>query len=72
MRQQLFLPVILVILLAAVSILATAGAAPGMTKKEVHRRHIDMVNNNLLQMQDDIDAVLLIDRPSRLSDMVVR
>lgn len=72
MRQQLFLPVILVILLAAVSILATGCAAPGMTKKEVHRRHIDMVNNNLLQMQDDIDAVLLIDRPSRLSDMVVR
>ncbi len=72
MRKQLLLPVILVVLLAAVSTLTTGCAAPGLTKKEVHRRHIETINNNSLQMQDDIDAVLLLDRPGRLSNMMVR
>ena len=72
MRKRLFSPVILVILLATVSILSTGCAAPGLTRNEVHRRHINVINNDLLQMQEDIDAVLWIDRPKRLSSMMVR
>jgi len=46
--------------------------APGLTQKEVHRRHYDAIQNNTWQMQDDVDAVFLLDRPSRLSDKMVR
>ncbi len=44
--------------------------APGETSSEVHRRHMRVINNNLLQVQDDIDALFLIDKPSKLSDKV--
>jgi hypothetical protein len=66
------MPVVAVILLMAVSILSTGCAAPGLTRKEVHRRHINTFRNDLWQMQDDIDAILMIDRPNRLSNMMVR
>ncbi len=72
MKTRLFIPVILLLLLMTVSILTAGCAAPGLTKQEVHRRHKNVFNNDLLQMQEDIDAVLMIDRPSRLSDMMVR
>jgi len=47
-------------------------SAPGETSSEVHRRHKRVLKNNLQQAQDDIDAVFLIDKPSKLSDKVVR
>ena len=47
-------------------------SAPGLTKSEVHRRHHHTVLNNWWQVQDDIDTVLLLDRPTRLSSMPVR
>lgn len=46
--------------------------APGLTRKEVHRRHYDTIQNSMWQMQDDVDAVFLLDRPGRLSDKMVR
>ena len=72
MSKQMLMPVILLVLLVAVSVLATGCAAPGLTKNEVHRRHINKFQNDLWQIQDDIDAVLMIDRPGRLSSMMVR
>lgn len=72
MNKHVLMPVILVVLLVVVSVLATGCAAPGLTKKEVHRRHMDTFQNDLWQMQDDIDAILMIDRPQRLSNMMVR
>jgi len=66
------MPVIVLILLVAVSLLATGCASPGLTKNEVHRRHINTFQNDVWQLQDDIDSVLMIDRPSRLSNMMVR
>ncbi len=50
----------------------SAGCAPGLTSKQVHRRHYHTIQNNLWQIQDDIDAVFLLDKPSRLSSMPVR
>ena len=72
MNKQRLVPIIMLVLLVAVSLLATGCAAPGLTKNEVRRRHIDTFRNDLWQMQDDIDSVLMIDRPNRLSSMMVR
>jgi hypothetical protein len=47
-------------------------AAPGETVREVHTRHVGVVKTNWLEMQDDIDAVMMLDKPSRLSDKLIR
>jgi hypothetical protein len=41
---------------------------PGETAAEGHRRHIRTARINQQEMMADIDAVLLLDRPSRLTD----
>ena len=46
--------------------------APGLTRDEVDRRHHDTIQNNWWQVQDDVDAVFLLDRPGRISDKMVR
>lgn len=46
--------------------------APGETSRQVHQRHVDVLKTNMLQVQDDVDAVMLFDRPSKLSDKVIR
>lgn len=66
------LPLIMLVLLVAVSMLASGCAAPGLTKDQVHRRHVDTWNTQMLQFQDSVDAWLMIDRPPRLSPMYVR
>jgi hypothetical protein len=47
-------------------------AAPGLTKEEVNQRHVDTIRTNMVQLQDDIDAFFLFDRPGRLNRLVVR
>ena len=59
-------------LLVAVGIALAGCSAPGLTSAEVNRRHHRTIQNNLWQMQDDIDSILLLDRPSRLSEMTVQ
>ena len=71
MKQKYVFSVLLV-LLVAVMVLSSGCAAPGLTAKEVHRRHVETFRNDLWQFQDDIDSVLMIDRPSRLSPWMVR
>lgn len=44
----------------------------GETTGEIHQRHMRVITTSRRQMQDDIDAVLLLDRPSKLSDKVIR
>ena len=46
--------------------------APGLTKEEVNQRHYEAIQNDWWQLQDDIDAVFLFDRPGRLSRLSVR
>ena len=54
---------------AFVSILLLAGCAqPGETKAEVARRHDRIMRLNSEMMMNDLDKVLLLDRPSRLTD----
>lgn len=50
----------------------TGCKAPGLTKREVHRRHAEAIQQTSLQFQDDVDSFFMIDRPSRLSPMMVR
>ena len=47
-------------------------ATPGETVREVHTRHVGIIKTNWLHAQDDIDAILMLDQPSRLSDKLVR
>ncbi len=41
---------------------------PGETAAEGHRRHLRNLRINRQEMMEDIDKVLLMDRPSRLTD----
>jgi hypothetical protein len=61
----------LVVVGVLLTVVGCAGS-PGMTSQEVHRQHMNYVNTNWLMLQQDIDQFLMIDRPSRLSDMVSR
>jgi len=60
------------VLMMAAGLLMTGCAAPGRTSAEVHRDHMNRWQHDVWQMQDDVDAVLMIDRPSRLTDKYVR
>ncbi len=53
--------------------LALAGCSTrGMTAAEVNQRHYRTIQNDWWQIQDDIDSILMLDRPSRLSRQMVR
>jgi len=43
-------------------------AQPGETEAEGHRRHLRNLSINQQEMMADIDKVLLLDEPSRLTD----
>lgn len=45
---------------------------PGETSAEVNRRHNNAIRTESLQMQDDVDALLMIEQPSKLSDKYTR
>jgi len=73
-RQYISLGLCLCLLTALIGALSGCGCAgtPGETAEEVHTRHVGIMKTNCLEMQDDIDAVLMLDKPSRLSDKLVR
>lgn len=71
MKKNRIILLALVLTMAA-GLLLGGCAAPGRTSAEVHRDHMNTWQHDLWQMQDDVDAVLMIDRPSRLSDKFVR
>lgn len=64
--------VLLLVLSAMILILTGCAGAPGMTVNEVDRRHHNHIRSNWVMMQDDIDDFLMLDRPSRLNDLVIR
>ena len=47
-------------------------SSPGETSSEIHRKHMNVINTNVLQLQDDVDTVLHLDEPTKLSDKLVR
>jgi hypothetical protein len=46
--------------------------APGLTKQQVNQRHVEAIKTDLWQLQDDIDAFFLFDRPGRMHRLAVR
>lgn len=53
-------------------VLTGCAGAPGLTAREVDRRHVNVTKSNWLMIQDDLDSIFLWDQPSRLSEMPVR
>ena len=68
--------VLLVMLLGIVLCVAGCSSSTiigqGETAAEGHRRHLRQAEITRQQLADDIDAVLLTDQPTRLSDIRVR
>ena len=48
--------------------LGCSSSQPGETAAEGHRRHQRMARINQQEMMADIDAVLMLDEPSKLTD----
>ena len=71
MKKNRIMMLVLVIAVVA-GIFLSGCAAPGRTKAEVHRDHYDRFQQDVLQFQDDVDAVFMLERPGRLSDKLVR
>ncbi len=62
---------VLCVLLAV--ILAVSGCAgAGETRAEMARRRQHVMKGNMLLIQDDIDAVLMLDKSSKTSEKIVR
>ncbi len=65
--------VVLTVFMAGWSMLILGGCRTvGESTSEVNIRHRRVIDNNFGRVQDDIDTVFLLDRPSRLSDQPVR
>jgi len=71
-RGYISLGLYLCLFTVLIGVLAGCMGTPGETAEEVHTRHVGVMKENHLQMQDDIDAILMLDKPSRLSDKLVR
>ena len=48
--------------------LGCSSVQPGETAAEGHRRHIRIARINQQELMADIDKVLMLDKPSRLTD----
>ena len=59
-------------LVSAILICISGCAGAGETASEVRDRHKTVMKSGLRMVQDDVDAVLLLDKPTRLSDKLTR
>ena len=60
--------------LCVFSVLCLSGCmnGPGETSDEIQRRRVRVLKTNTSQIQDDVDAVIMLDKPSKLSDKPTR
>ena len=76
MTKQVVFSLLLIAVIVALTGCSSGGtfglAAPGLTKEQVNQRHVEAIQTDLWQMQDDIDAVFLFDRPGRMHRLTVR
>ena len=56
----------------AVCLMGCARAGAGETAAEVQRKRINVMDNDKLLLQDDIDMIFMLDKPSKLSDRHIR
>ena len=62
----------LCVLCAVILFVAGCMQGEGESRGEIDQKHMRKINTGTRQMQDDIDSMLLMDKPSRLSDKVIR
>ena len=76
MKKQIVLFVLLVSIFVTLTGCSSAPSmtwgAPGLTSKQVDQRHYEAIQTDLWQLQDDIDAFFLFDRPGRMNRLTVR
>lgn len=60
--------VVALLVLVFISFGCSSFSQPGETAAEGHRRHQRVARINQQEMMADIDAVLILDEPSRLTD----
>ena len=53
-------------------ILTGCGATAGETRAEADRRRSHIMKTNWSLVQDDIDAILMLDKPTKTSEKLVR
>ncbi|NLH15029.1 MAG: hypothetical protein GX455_00475 [Phycisphaerae bacterium] len=61
----------MMVILSGLLVIGGCGTV-GESSDEVRVRHDRVINNNLGRIQDDVDAVFLLDRPGRMSPQPVR
>jgi hypothetical protein len=62
---------ILAVVLFALTIYLSGCSQPGETVAEGHRRHIRNLKLNQQSLTQDVDSLMLFEKPSRLSDMKI-
>ena len=67
-----FRVIVCVCVLCSMGVCLLGCSTPGETSAEVHRRQRNALRTNRLQMQDDVDTMLMIEKPSKLSDRYTR
>ena len=72
MKKQVLVSLMLLVFAILSMTLTGCMGAPGLTSEQVHQRHVDTFRNDVWQMQDDFDAIMMIDRPNRQSKWMVR
>lgn len=59
-------------ILIVITVWMSGCAAPGESRAEIRQRHLGIVNVQMQQIQNDWDALFLLNKSSKLSDMYVR
>ncbi|MHC4708023.1 MAG: hypothetical protein ACYS8I_13175 [Planctomycetota bacterium] len=68
MRTSVSSLLVLVVMVFSLALLASGCSQPGETTAEGSRRHSRNLRINQQEMMADIDAFLLLDKPSKLTD----
>lgn len=73
MRRIVVRSVLAVLLFALVwSVCGCSMSQLGETTAEGHRRHVRMIRMNHQELWEDLDTLLLLDKPSKLSERTIR
>lgn len=70
--KRLYQTIVLGLLVCVAGLLTGCAGTPGLTAKEVDQQHYRAIHSEWLMFQEDLDAILLLDQPSRLTPMYVR
>jgi len=66
-QSRAIITILIFCLLATTFLMTGCAGSPGMTASEIDRRHHRYIHSNWLMFQDDLDSILMSDRPSRLT-----